>query len=117
MGSQNRKICLIFDQCATYPKDTTLQNVKLVLLFPNTTSHLQLLDAGIRNAKYHFKSLLVHHVLAKLERKDGELNISVLDVIRFFTVSWDCVSPTTLVNWFAKCAFDKTPEGHTHEPD
>lgn len=27
MGSQNRKICLILDQCAAHPKDATLQNV------------------------------------------------------------------------------------------
>ncbi|KAH9379650.1 hypothetical protein HPB48_009398 [Haemaphysalis longicornis] len=47
-------------------------------------SHLQLLLAGIiRNAKYHFKSVLVRHLLAKLERKDLELNITIRVAIHF----------------------------------
>lgn len=116
MGCQNRKICLILDQCAAHPKDVTLRNVKLIFLPSNTTSHLQPLDAGIiRNAKFHFKNLLVRRLLAKLERKDTELSISVLDAIHFISMSWDRVSASTIANCFAKCGIGK-PSDDAQEP-
>lgn len=75
-------------------------------------SHLQTPDSGIiQNANYHFKILLVHHLLAKLEWKDVELNITILDAIHFITIIWDCVSLTTIANCFAECGFVKPFEG------
>lgn len=90
MGSKNRKIVLFLDQCTAHLKQVTLQNVKLVFVPANTTTHLQLLDTGVvRNAKKFFKGLLVRRLLTKIDRKDGDLRISLLDAIHFIAMAWD----------------------------
>lgn len=95
MASRNRNIILFLDQCAAHPKQVTLQNVKLVFLPANMTTHLQPLDAGlIQNAKHHFKGLLVRRLPAKIDRKDDDLRISLLDAIYFIAMAWDRVMPT-----------------------
>lgn len=104
MSSQNRNTVLLLDQCAAHPKQVTLQSVKLVFLPANTTSHLQPLDAGIIwNAKHYFKGLLVRRLLAKIERKDDNSQISLLDALHFIAMAWDRVSPATTANCFGKC--------------
>ncbi|XP_037521515.1 tigger transposable element-derived protein 6 [Rhipicephalus sanguineus] len=86
MSSQNRNILLLLDQCAAHP------------------NHLQPLDAGIiRNAKHYFKRLLMRHLLAKIERKDDNLQINLLDALHFIATAWDRVTPTTIANCFGKC--------------
>lgn len=118
MASQNRNIILFLDQCAAHPKQVTLQNVKLVFLPANTTTHLQPLDAGlIQNAKHHFKGLLVRRLLAKIDRKDDDLRISLLDAIHFIAMAWDRVTSTTIANCFAKCGFFKSPAEVPPEPE
>ncbi|EEC12124.1 centromere protein B, putative, partial [Ixodes scapularis] len=102
MALRNRNIILFLDQCAAHPKQVPLQNVKLVFLPANTTMHLQPLDAGlIQNAKHHFKGLLVRRLLAKIDRKDDDLRISLLDAIHFLAMAWDRVTLTTIANCFA----------------
>lgn len=112
MACKNRKIVLILDQCAAHPRQVTLQNVKLIFLPANTTTHLQPLDAGIiKNLKHHFKGLLVRRLLANIDRKhEGDLRISLLDAIHFIAMAWDRVTPTTIANCFAKCGFFRSSE-------
>lgn len=111
MGSK-----MVLDPCAIHQKDATLQNTMLFLP-PHTTSHLQPLDADIiRNVKYYFASLLVCRLLAKLEWKDKELNISTLETIHFIAISWDLGSPTTIDNHSTKRGFGKPPEENLQEP-
>jgi hypothetical protein len=52
MKRQNRKILLLADNAPTHLVDETIQlsNVNVHFLPPNTTSHLQPLDAGIINS-------------------------------------------------------------------
>lgn len=119
MSCQNRKIVLLMDQCAAHPKQMTLQSVNVVFLPPNATSHLQPLDAGIiRNVKCHFKGLLVRRLLAKIDRKDANLLISILDAMHFVAVAWDRVTPATIANCFAKCGIFKSVVAATSQvPD
>ncbi|EEC10272.1 centromere protein B, putative [Ixodes scapularis] len=84
----------------------------------HTTTHLQPLDAGlIQNTKHHFKGLLVRRLLAKIDRKDDDLRISLLDAIHFLAMAWDRVTPTTIANCFAKCGFFKSPAEVSPEPE
>ena len=54
---QDRKILLFMDNCGAHPP-TTLSNIKLVFFPPNTTSHLQPMDAGIiQNVKLHYRKV------------------------------------------------------------
>lgn len=52
MRRQNRNILLLADNAPTHLIDETIQlsNIKVHFLPPNTTSHLQPLDAGIINS-------------------------------------------------------------------
>lgn len=52
MRRQNRKILLLADNAPTHLMDETvlLSNIKVHFLPPNTTAHLQPLDAGIINS-------------------------------------------------------------------
>ena len=52
MRQQNRNILLLADNAPTHLIDETIQlsNIKVHFLPPNTTSHLQPLDAGIINS-------------------------------------------------------------------
>ncbi|XP_072145362.1 tigger transposable element-derived protein 6-like [Dermacentor andersoni] len=116
MRAANRRILLVLDNCAAHPVDTSwLQNVKVIFLPPNCTSHLQPLDAGIiRNMKFHFRSLLIRRFLAKIDRKDASLKVDLLDAIHFLAMSWDRVKPETIANCFKKCGFFCAP-GDTEE--
>lgn len=116
MRAANRRILLVLDNCAAHPVDTSwLQNVKVIFLPPNCTSHLQPLDAGIiRNMKFHFRSLLIRRFLAKIDRKDASLKVDLLDAIHFLAMSWDRVKPDTIANCFKKCGFFCAP-GDTEE--
>ncbi|KAK8766588.1 hypothetical protein V5799_006630 [Amblyomma americanum] len=121
MASRNRKILLFVDQCSAHPKEITLNNVTVRFLPANTTSHLQPLDAGIiRNVKHHFKGLLVRRLLAKIDRKEANLRISLLDALHFLAMSWDNVTSDTISNCFRKCGFaiglDAASAGDCQEP-
>ncbi|KAH9363060.1 hypothetical protein HPB48_014158 [Haemaphysalis longicornis] len=78
--------------------------MKPVFLPANTTSHLPPLDAGIiQNAKRYFKGFLVHRLLVEIERKDNNLQISLIDALCFIAMAWERVSPKTIIrNCFGK---------------
>lgn len=106
MAAKNRKILLFDDQCSVHPKDLKFNNVAIRFLPANTTSRLQPLDAGIiRNVMHHFKGLLVQRLLAKIECKDENLQMSLLDMLDFLVMSWDNVTQDTIANCFCKCGF------------
>jgi hypothetical protein len=62
MRRQNRNILLLADNAPTHLMDVTFQlsNIKVHFLPPNTTSHLQPLDAGIINS---FKVILNNNII------------------------------------------------------
>ncbi|KAG1631216.1 hypothetical protein G6F45_004963 [Rhizopus arrhizus] len=56
-GRQNRKIALLLDNASVHKIRIPLNNIKLLFLPANTTSKLQVLDAGIiDNFKAHFRA-------------------------------------------------------------
>lgn len=90
-----------------------------MFLPPSATSHLQPLDAGIiKTVKHHFKGLLVRRLLAKIDRKDTNLQISILEAMHFIAMAWDRVTPATSINCFAKCGIFKSAVATTSQvPD
>lgn len=106
MACKNGKLILFIDQCSAHLKQIQLQNVMLVFLTLDTMSHLQQLDTGIiRNVKHHFKGLLVRCLLAKIECKDHNLHIRLLDALHSVAFAWDRVKGTTIQSCFRKCGF------------
>nr|CAI5870029.1 unnamed protein product [Callosobruchus analis] len=59
MRKQNRKVLLFLDNATSHPK-VTLENVKIIFLPPNTTSHCQPLDQGIIHSfKIAYRKFLI----------------------------------------------------------
>lgn len=75
MSAKNRNILPFLDNCAVHPDGVGwLRNVKVIFVPPNTTAHLKSLDAGIiSNVKFHFRSLPVRRLSAKIHRTDSNL--------------------------------------------
>ena len=97
----NRKIALLLDNATCHPK-TTLTNIQLQFLPPNTTSILQPLDNGIIKCfKGFYRSNLCQRILT-LTEIHGNLQgsvlikkISVLNAIFIANEAWQKVSKTT----------------------
>lgn len=103
---RKRTIVLIVDNCAAHPRLTTLQNIKLVFLPPNTTSVLQPLDQGIINSfKFHFRKLLVMKTIENMENQATNTSINVLEAIRYLDRAWKNVTQTTIQNCFKHAGF------------
>src|SRR5437660_12827323 len=78
-----------------------LTYVEVVFLPPNTTSHLQPLDAGIiASFKNYFKRKFCHHMLDLFE--DGkDINkekINIKEAIDYVAEVWDSVTEETVQN-------------------
>ena len=69
MGLKERKLCMVIDNCPAHPT-VELENIELVFLPPNTTSHTQPMDGGIiRNLKFHYRHILANRRLQAAESK------------------------------------------------
>ena len=94
----NQKILLLVDNCTAHPHVSTLKNIQLEFLSPNTTSLIQPMDQGIiKNLKTLYRKELVHMTLAYLEETilnpsstaiDVSSKISILQAVSFVAKSW-----------------------------
>ena len=115
LGSKNRKILLIVDNCSAHPKECSLRNIRLEFLPPNTTSLIQPMDMGvIQNVKTLYRKELVKTTLDYIEQDllsvtataiDVSSKISILDAVGFISKSWRAVKSTTIANCFHKAGF------------
>ena len=114
-SQENRKILLLVDNCTAHPKVTTLKNIQLEFLPPNTTSIIQPMDQGIiKNLKSFYRKEIVCMTLAYLEENilnplstaaDVSSKISILDTVNFVAKSWRAVKEATILNCFRKAGF------------
>jgi hypothetical protein len=78
-------------------------NLVIKILPPNTTSHIQPLDAGIiHSVKAHYKKNLV---LRTLQQYDKDLPIQLIDIkqaLDYFSAAWKNVTPETIKNCWRK---------------
>lgn len=114
MKKQNRKVLLFLDNATSHPK-VPLENVKLVFLPPNTTSHCQPLDQGIiQNFKVIYRSFLIKRLLTFIDSEcdfeNSEKNINLANALIWITVAWKKVSPATIKNCFSKSGFSVIQE-------
>ena len=83
-------------------------NIKIVFLPKNTTSCLQLLDAGIiQSFKTKYRKKLMRYVIARitddLTASEIAKGIDIPQAITWMADSWKEVSVETIKNCFAKC--------------
>ncbi|CAG8507032.1 9105_t:CDS:2 [Gigaspora margarita] len=99
---QERKILLFIDNAISYNINNyeDYPNIHLHFLPPNTTAHLQPMDAGIINAfKVHYKQLYIRQVIHDFDRGIEEPSkIDILQAIRLVKTAWDGISAETIKN-------------------
>jgi hypothetical protein len=100
MRVSERSILLLVDNASPHIVDDPAKypHVKIHYLPPNTTSHLQPMDAGIiRTFKAHYKRLYLRHVLGEFEsglESPGDIN--VLQAIHLIDAAWKSVTRDTI---------------------
>ena len=112
---ENRKILLIVDNCSAHPHVSTLENIQLEVLPPNTTPLIQPMDQGIiKNLKTLYRKELVQMTVAYIEGNmlnpsstaiDVSSKVSILDAVNFVAKSWRAVKEATILNCFRKSGF------------
>lgn len=109
MKKQNRKVVLFLDNATSHSK-IALDNVKLIFLPPNTTSHCQPLDQGIiQNFKMIYRSYFIKRLLTCIDSgsslQEVEKSITLTNALIWITVVWRNLSPMTIKKCFAKAGF------------
>ena len=107
MKINKRKVLLLIDNACSHivNDDTTLTNVTIQFLPPNTTSVLQPLDAGIiRSFKCKYKCILVNQFLTSIEEGNGISMPNVKDALYMIEQAWNQVNEETITNCFSHCS-------------
>ncbi|GBC19075.2 tigger transposable element-derived protein 6-like [Rhizophagus irregularis DAOM 181602=DAOM 197198] len=80
-----------------------LTHVEVAFLPPNTTSHLQPLDAGIiASFKNHYKRNYCRHMLELFEKDINKEKINIKESIDYLTDAWENVTEETIHNCWIK---------------
>jgi len=113
MKSENRKILMFVDNFSGHSPHKNevpyvLSNIKLHYFPANCTSVIHPMDQGIINAfKIRYRTHIVKRRIEQIEYggDEGDVNITVLDAIRFVSAAWDATSRATITNCFRKAGF------------
>ena len=106
---ENSKIILFMDNAPCHPEDVDgkYDQIKVMFLPQNTTSHLQPLDLSIIHTfKLKYYKCLLPHIVSKVDECSSAMEIcksvNVLQAIRWTAMVWDEISETTTIKCFAK---------------
>jgi hypothetical protein len=114
--ADNRKVLLLVDNCSAHRTgDLSLSNVNVHFLPPNTTAHLQPLDAGIIRAfKAHYRARLLAHVIGQFDaHRNVNFKIDLACTFRFIKTAWSQVTAESIANCWHATGIAPT----TAEPD
>ena len=88
----------LLENVCSHGKPPALSNVTIHFLPPNTTSHIQPMDAGIiRTFKAHYSRHHDHHYVRQADVGDKPC-ITVKDAIMYTLDAWRSVTSTTIAN-------------------
>jgi hypothetical protein len=96
LAKKKKKAVLLIDNAPVHGPATDMSNLKVIFLEPNTTSHIQPMDAGIiRTFKTYYRSIFLRHLVAKYDNAVKNNNehaaadaASVNDIDMLMTSSW-----------------------------
>lgn len=122
LRKKRKKILLFLDNCSAHTVPN-LQNIKVLFLPPNMTSHVEPMDMGIiKNLKHFYCKKVVLHLLAaqgiSAPGNPKKTKLDVLQASRMLKSAWEEVTSTTIKNCFAKAGFfcSEEPEIDIIEP-
>jgi hypothetical protein len=99
MRRQRRQILLLVDNCSAHPPTSAdrLTSIKLSFLPPNATAVIQPCDQGIiRNLKGHYRSQVVHKIIADIDLSNASSGVLVSDM---------CWNPALAKQFAIVCCF------------
>ena len=100
MARDNRHILMLMDNAPSHIIPETLTHIRCEFLPPNTTSHLQPMDAGIISAfKAHYRRYLCRFHVDAIDAGHTP-KVEVSDAIRWTKLSWDEVTESSIKNCF-----------------
>lgn len=107
MVKGNKKIILLIGNASCHKVTTSLSNIEVKFLPPNTTALIQPLDQGIIHAfKYQYRQIIVKKQLCAIEKgktvPDYLKSVTILDALNFVKRAWWLVKPETIANCFKK---------------
>lgn len=101
MKKAGRKVILLVDNATSHRvNDLLLTNVRLHFLPPNTTAHIQPMDAGIISSfKAHYRKQLIREYISCAE-KGSPQTVNLRQALHMVKNAWDAVSAATIINCF-----------------
>lgn len=118
MRLAKRKVILLVDNAASHSQgDLQLKNVTLHFLPPNTTAHIQPMDASIIKAfKAHYRKQLVQHYINRVEKEEDQ-SINLREGLHMVKTAWDRVKVSTIVNCYRHVQILPSPEEFDDDDD
>lgn len=106
-----RKVIILVENAVSHSHgDLQLKNVTLHFLPPNTTAHIQPMDAGIIKAfEVHYRKQLVQHYINSVE-KDEDQSINLREALHIVKTAWDRLKASTIVNCYRHIQILPSPE-------
>lgn len=97
MIRKNKKILLLVDNCPSHiVPEPEPSNVQVHFLPPNTTSHIQPMDAGIiHNFKAYYRKQLVQYYIHCIDESKPQ-TIDIKQALYFITGAWKEVAQSTI---------------------
>ena len=102
MAVKKRYILLLLDNVPSHIHNLQLTYVRIEMLPPNTTAHIQPMDAGIiKNFKLHYKKKLLQQYVRQVDEQGTFDRINLKQAIYFVKDAWATVAEQTIANCFS----------------
>ena len=99
MAAKKRHILLLLDNAPSHIHNVELTYVHIEMLPPNTTSHIQPMDARIiENFKLHYKTKLMQHYIREVDAKGSFERINLKQAVYLVKDAWAMVTEQTITN-------------------
>ena len=110
MRLKKRKALLLLDNASSHGKEWSLSNTTVKFLPPNTTAHLQPMDAGIiRTFKAYYARHRTRHYVRQADAQE-KLYITVKDAITYTYDAWKTMKPEVIANCWRHTGIQGLPD-------
>lgn len=107
MKAQNRKVCLLIDNCSAHNiENLELENVEVRFFPPNCTALIQPLDQGIiRSVKSAYRQRLIQRLLLNIDT-GRPTKVDLFMAVQMIAAAWTATRRNIIANCFAHAGFN-----------